>query len=45
MFGPLREIPCRIDKVRDNLGNGVFRQGSGGCYFGVRSNPGEVATV
>ncbi len=31
--------------MRDNLGSGVFRQESGGYYFGVRSNPGEVATV
>jgi hypothetical protein len=45
MFAPLCEIPCRIEKVRDNLGGGVFRQGSSGYYFGVRSNPGEVATV
>ncbi|MGU3391941.1 SDR family oxidoreductase [Sphingomonas sp. M1A8_2b] len=26
MFAPLCEIPCRIEKVRDNLGSRVFRQ-------------------
>lgn len=45
MFVPLCEIPCRFEKVRDNLGGGVFRQGSSGCYFGVRSIPGEVTAV
>lgn len=44
-FALLCEIPCRIEKVRDNLGGGVFRQGSRGCYFGVRSKPCGVATV
>jgi len=44
-FALLCEIPCRIEKVRDNLGGGVFRQGSRGCYFGVRSTPRGVTTV
>ena len=44
-FALLCEIPCRIEKVRDNLGGGVFRQGSRGCYFVVRSKPRGVATV
>jgi len=44
-FALLCEIPCRIEKVRDNLGGGVFRQGSRGCYFGVRSKRRGVATV
>ena len=26
MFAPLGEIPCRIEKVCDNLGSVVFRQ-------------------
>lgn len=45
MFGLLSEIPCRIEKVRDNLGGEVFRHGRGGCYFGLKFHLGEVATV
>lgn len=42
VFALSSEIPCRIERVRDNPGGGVSRQGSSGCYFGVRINAGEL---
>lgn len=43
MSAPLAEIPCRIENVRDNLGDEVFVREQR-LLFGVRSNLDEVAT-